>query len=304
MVRSIFVILVFALLILVPPGGAYGAQPSDDPETIRKELKNINKSTNWSDPASVKKASERTKQLRKQLLKLQVQRTADAPAPPPHPTAEQQEEAAKQSEITGKMLDKIQEAADKGEGALFDLAEPVRQEIEKEYEEDRDKSIKNQAYYRGLTTLVIDLSRKEAPVLINLLEKFTGIKILVLTGGANGAPVDLPMILDKAKNMPLTELHIFNFRGFLVNVPESIGAFSGLTKLSLFNNSLTKIPEAIATMKELQVLYVDINPITTLLPTVKGLTNLTELGVGKTKISAAEQEQLAKLLPNCRIVTQ
>lgn len=291
-----------ALVLAVTLQTAYGALLPDNPAAIKQELRSIRKNTDWNSPAATKKANARIDALIQQLLKLQSLQEAAESQDRGEVRADEDEDKAVLTRE--KVWQKTQEIADKGKGAKIDMAEPVRQKIMEEYEEDRDHSIKNPAIYQELTVLVIDLSRQEAPALIGLLDKFTGIKTLVLTGGANGAPVDLPYILGKAKKLPLTELYIFNFRGFLAAVPESVGAFTGLTRLSLFNNNITRLPAAVSKMKQLEVLHVDINPITTLMPTVKGLANLTEIGVGKTKISAAEQGQLVKLLPNCRIVTQ
>jgi len=291
-----------ALVFAVTLQTAYGAPLPDNPAAIKLELRSIRKNTDWNSPAATNKANARIDALMQQLQKLQSQRDdAESQARRETRADEDDDKAVLTRE---KVWQKTQEIAGKGKGAKIDMAEPVRQKIAEEYEEDRDHSIKNPTIYQELTVLVIDLSRQEAPALIGLLDKFTGIKTLVLTGGANGAPVDLPYILGKAKKLPLTELYIFNFRGFLAVVPESVGAFTGLTRLSLFNNNITRLPAAVSKMKRLEVLHVDINPVTTLMPTVKGLANLTEIGVGKTKISAAEQGQLVKLLPNCRIVTQ
>ncbi len=291
-----------AMVLAVTLQTAYGAPLPDNPAEIKQELRSIRKNTDWNSPAATKEANARIDELMQQLLKLQSQR--DAAESQARSEARPDEDEDKAVMTREEVWQKVQEIADKGKGAKIDMAEPVRQKVAEEYEEDRDHSIKNPAIYQEFTALVIDLSRQEAPALIELLDKFTGIKTLVLTGGANGAPVDLPYILGKAKKLPLTELYIFNFRGFLTAVPESVGAFTGLTRLSLFNNNIAGLPAAAGKMKQLAVLHVDINPITTLLPTVEGLTNLTELGIGKTKISAAEQGQLAKLLPNCRILTK
>lgn len=287
------------VLLLLPAYAAVAASPlPTDPLAIRNELRSLRKKSDAND----KKVRARIDALMQQLQKLQGQR--DAAESKARGEARPIEEGETAVMTREKMFESVQKAADKGKGAGLDLAEPVREQIVKEYEEDRDPAIRNPAYYQEQTVLVIDFSRKEAPALIAVMDKFVGIKTLILTGGEHGVPVDLPHILNKARNYPLTELHIYNFRGFLAAVPESVGTFTGLTKLSLFNNSIKKLPVAVGNMKHLQVLHVDINPITTILPSVKGLLALTEIGVGKTNISAAEQGQIAKLLPNCRMVTQ
>lgn len=290
--------LALAVLLVLPQVAVCAAPLPTNPNAIRNELRTLRKQASQNDP----NVRARIDALMKQLQKLQAQRDAAESQARGEERPDDDEDKAVMTRDT--MWEKVEETAAKGKGAKLDLAEPVRKEVAREYEEDRDKSIKNPAYYQHSTVLFIDLSSKEAPLLIDLLEKFTGITTLILTGGANGAPVDLPSILNKAKHQPLTELHIFNFLGFLTALPESIGSFKELTTLSLFNNNIYRLPAAVGELKQLQILHVDINPITTLLPTVKELVLLDELGVGKTNISAAEQAQLAKLLPNCRIVTE
>lgn len=287
-----------ALLLLLACVAVADAPLPTDPMAIRQELRALRKKTADGDPA----ARARIDALLQQLHRLQAQReAAESKARGEEKPAEEEDKAVLTRE---KMLEKVGEIAAKGKGAAADLAEPVRQAIIEEYEEDRDRSIKNPAYFQALTLLVIDLSSKQAPRLIEQLERFTSVDTLVLTGGARGAPVDLPAILRKAQKLPLTELHIVNFRGFLAAIPESIGTFAGLTKLSLFNNQIRRLPATVGKMKRLQVLHIDMNPIDSVLPVVQGLAQLRELGLGKTGVTVAEQAQIARLLPSCRIVTQ
>lgn len=289
--------LFLAILLVLPHVAECAAPLPTDPAAIRKELRALRKSVT-TDP----KAGARIDQLMKQLQKLQGERdAAESQAKGEQKPADADGTAVMTRE---KMYESVQKTADKGKGAELDLAETIREQVIQEYDEDRDKTIKNPLYYQEQTMLVIDLSRKEAAALIDVMDKFTSITTLVLTGGANGAPVDLPRILNKAKKYPLTELYIINFHGFLSSIPETISQFSGLTRLSLFGNNLKQLPAVVGKMKQLKILQVDINPITTLLPTVKGLVFLDEVGIGKTDISETEQAQLAKLLPNCKVTTK
>lgn len=293
--------LIFTVLMLfLLPAPVQAADPPlpTDPLAIRNELRSLRKKTADND----KKVRARIDALMKQLQKLQAQR--DAAESQARGEAKPDDDDDKAVMTREAMWNKVQEAAAQGKGAKLDLAEPVREKVTEEYKEDRDTSIRNPAYYQEANLLIIDLSREEAETLINLLEKFNGITTLILTGGVNGAPVNLPHILGKAKHLPLNELYIFNFKGFLNSIPESIGIFEGLTTLSLFNNTIQRLPVAVGKLKQLQILHVDINPIKSLFPVVKELVFLEEIGVGKTDISAEERQKLAELLPNCRIVTE
>lgn len=291
------VLVLIVLLLLLVPAQAEPPLPSD-PLAIRNELRALRKKTADND----KKVRARIDALMKQLQKLQGERdAAESQA-----RGEERPEVDDDKAVTTReqMWEQTQKIAEKGQGAEIDLAEPVRDKIVKVYDDDRDPSVKNSDFFQQQTLLVIDMSRKEADLLIDQLENFRGITTLVVTGGKHGAAVDLPRILDKAKHLPLKELYIFNFKQFLATAPESVGAFKNLERLALFNNNLTSIPTAISKMHGLKVLQIDMNPITTVLPTLAKQFGLRELGVGKTGISPAEQAKLAKLLPDCRIVTQ
>ena len=292
-------LLVLALLVLFPILAAAGEPPlPTDPLAIRNELRALRKKSADND----KTVRARIDALMRQLQKLQAQRdAAESQARGEEKPDDDHDKAVMTREA---MWDKVQEAAAKGKGEKLDLAEPVRKRVTEEYEKDRDTSIRNPVYYQEATVLIIDLSRKDSAALIDVMDKFTGITTLILTGGVNGAPVNLPLILERAKHLPLTELYIFNFKGFLSVIPESVGMFEDLATLSLFNNTIQTLPAAVGKMKQLRVLHVDLNPIKSLFPVVKELAFLEEIGAGKTGISAAELQQLAELLPNCRIVTE
>ena len=292
--------LVISGMLMLFPIMAVAADPPlpTDPLAIRNELRALRKKTADNN----KKVRARIDALLKQLQKLQGER--DAAESQARGEARPEVDDDKAVSTREKMAEKLLEAGTKRKGDDIDLAEVVRDKIIKVYEEDRDPAVKNPDFYQDQTVLVIDLSRKESKAIIDLLEKYRGIQTLVLTGGRFGAPVDLPRILDKAKHLPLKELYVFNFRQFLTAVPESVGTFKNLERLSLFNNNLSKIPAAIARMHGLKVLHIDMNPVTTVLPTLSKQFALRELGIGKTKISAAEQAKLAQLLPDCRIVTK
>lgn len=293
-------LIVALLMLFLLPVSVQAADPPlpTDPLAIRNELRALRKKTDAND----KKVRARIDALLQQLQKLQAQRDAAESQARGEEKPDDDDDKAVMTRET--MWDKVQAAAAQGKGTKLDLAAPVREKVTEEYKEDRDTSIRNPTYYQEARVLIIDLSRKEAQVLIDLLDKFSGITTLILTGGVNGAQVNLDLILKRANHLPLNELYIFNFRGFVSSIPDSISTFEGLTTLSLFNNTIQRLPVAVGKLKQLQILHVDINPIKSLLPVVKELVFLEEIGVGKTNISEAERQQLAELLPNCRIVTE
>jgi len=110
--------------------------------------------------------------------------------------------------------------------------------------------------------------------------------------------------LNKAKNYPLEELYIINFKIFVNSLPKQIKQFKNLKLLSVLNNNVKSLPSEVGSLTSLKTLYVDINPISTLLPTVGKLKQLEKLGVGKTNINESEIAKIKQLLPNCEVLLQ
>lgn len=155
-----------------------------------------------------------------------------------------------------------------------------------------------------MTLLVIDMSLKTVQRTIDQMEKFKSIKALVITGGESGVQVNLNDLLTRAKNYPLEELYIINFKNFVTVIPKQVGKFRNLTLLSITNNQLKALPPEVSSLSRLKTLYADINPISTIISTVGKLKQLDTLGIGKTSIAQSEIEQIKKQLPNCRIELQ
>jgi hypothetical protein len=193
---------------------------------------------------------------------------------------------------------------EQGKDADILLAEPLREEIIEEYKDDESPIIKSQDYLDEMTMLVIDMSLKTVQRTIDQMEKFKSIKTLIITGGKFGTAVDLQNLLNKAKNYPLEELYIINFKIFVNSIPKQIKQFKNLKLLSILNNNVNSLPAEVENLKSLKTLYVDINPLTTLLPTVGKLNQLENLGIGQTNIAQSEIDKIKQLLPNCKILLQ
>jgi Leucine-rich repeat (LRR) protein len=149
--------------------------------------------------------------------------------------------------------------------------------------------------------LVLNLSLPNAQVLIMQMELFKSIKTLIVTCNSGGAPVDLAQIIDKARGYPLQRLYITNFRGFVSTIPD-LSRFKGLTVLALYGNDLRAVPPSVGTLNHLQSLYLDANPVGSVAETVKTLSQLTELGITKTGVSAEERRRIQQLLPDCKLL--
>jgi Leucine-rich repeat (LRR) protein len=112
------------------------------------------------------------------------------------------------------------------------------------------------------------------------------------------------MLVSKAKNYPLVELYIINFRQFVTAVPKTVSSFKNLELLALYNNSITQLPPEISELVSLKKLYVDLNPLTTLVPEIGLLNKLDTLGAVQTSLPESEILRISESLPNCKILHQ
>ncbi len=301
----------FLLILTLFFWSVSGAQNTQSPEQIRQEMARIRQTTNWDDPAAAKKANEQIKELAKKLM---AGNSAMGGG-----TGQQQQQGGdpgskdgqKMGEINQAMADhkmdvysQIWKAAAGGKGADILLAEPLREEIKKEFQEEEAGTGGSDLASEETTMLYLDMSSKTINLVIDQMENYKSIKTLIIAGGKNGAPVNLNDLFSKAKKYPLEVLYVINFGQFVKSIPESILNFKKLNELGLFNNNIEKLPVAVGSLKSLKNLYVDVNPISTLTPVVNTLTSLDTLGVAKTNIGEAELVKLKNSLPNCIILEQ
>lgn len=285
-------ILLFLLVFSV------GVFAQNNAAAIREQMAKIRQSTNWDDPAAVKKANEQIHELSKKLM-MTGKPQGELPK---NLTKEEQDEAKEEAaDNKMKMIGQIMKSASGGEEADILLAEPVREEIKEEYEEDEFPKKINQQFLQEMTVLVIDMSSPTVGYSIDLMKMYKSIKTLIITGGKSGAMVDLSDILNHASAYPLEQLYIINFRDNVSSIPEEVGRFKKLNTLSLFNNKLNQLPASIGSMAGLDSLFVDQNPISTLEPAIGTLKNLKKLGIAHTSVTDDEVIKIKSLLPNCQI---
>lgn len=289
-----YFLLIWALLFAV---SAFSQDM--DAAQIKKRMAEIRKTTDWDDPAASKKANDEIKELSKKLM---LSGKNQNPANESDSLKLEQEEENIDYKL--KLLGQINESVRQGEGGDILLGKPIREEIIEEFKNDESPIIKNPEYFEEMTLLVIDMSLKTVQRTIDQMEKFKSIKILIITGGQFGTAVNLDDLLKKAKNYPLEELYIINFKIFVSSIPAQIKQFKNLKLLSVLNNNVSSLSVEVGSLASLKTLYVDINPVSTLLPTVEKLKKLEKLGVGKTGISESEIAQIKELLPNCEVLLQ
>jgi hypothetical protein len=286
-------------------------QNTQSPEQIRQEMARIRQTTNWDDPAAAKKANEQIRELSKKLM-------AGNQMPAGSGANQQQQggntsskDAQKLNELNQEMLDQkmdiwtqIWKSAAGGEGADILLADPLREEIVEEFKEEESPKSINSEVLEKMTYLYLDMSLTTVHRTIDVMQNFKSINTLIITGGINGVPVDLREILNKAVDYPLTTLYIMNFRKFVDQIPKEINNFSKLQTLAIFNNNLQQIPEMSGFASNIDSLFVDLNPLTTLYPIIQKLNNLKKLSIVQTNISDSEIQQIQTILPNCKILAK
>jgi Leucine-rich repeat (LRR) protein len=290
------IILCF-LLMPVIPGFSQGQQKSAD--QLKAEMALIRRTTDWSNQTESKKAQATIEELSRQLMMIRQ--------------AEQQQQAGvaidsaklkEEVEYRMQLWHQLMEGVSQGEGGDILIAKPLREKIVEAYKNDESPRIMSPDFLEEQTYLCIDMSVPTIQRIIDQMDKFKSIKILLITCSRELNPVDLGELLERAKNYPLEQLHIINFRQQVSEIPSSIGNFESLQVLSLFNNNIGELPESVSQLLSLKKLYIDINPLTSLLPAARDLKNLVTLGIAETNISVSETEQLRALLPNCKILVQ
>jgi hypothetical protein len=286
-------------LILLLPCATYPQAKQKSADELKKEMAQIRQNTNWSNQAESDSAQVKIEALSKQLMmirKMEQQQQAGATVD----SAKLQEEAEYKMGLWKQMM----AAVDQGENGDILLAKPLREKIVEAYKDDETPKVKNPLYYEEQTFLCIDMSVPTIQRIIDQMENFKSIKSLMITCSREPVAVDLGDILSRAKNYPLEQLHIINFKNYVTDVPESIDQFPNLKMLSLFNNNIDQLPASVAKLVSLQTLYVDMNPVPTVMPIVQSLNKLETLGVARTQIGDSEIKQIKTMLPNCKVLVQ
>lgn len=297
--QRITTFILFFLICLVVQAQNSGKEVA----TIRKQMADIRKNTDWNDPGAAKVANAKVEALSVKLT--QAIRNSKSPVQQPQDgnntetaTGMQQEMDDYSNQLWNQMMKIVRE------GGSMDLAAPLRQEIAKEYKEDENPTVRNLEYLNEMTLLYIDMSSPNVQFVIDQMENYKSIKTLVITGGKHGAAVNLENLIAKAAHYPLEQLYITNFKGFVTKVPLSISNFRDLNYLALYNNKISHLPPEISSIVQLKSLYIEMNPIVTILPSIKTLNNLDTLGIAKTQITNDEIYRIKQQLPNCKIIQQ
>ncbi len=296
-IQILFLFLVICFSVVAQNTG-------NDAASIRAQISAIRKSTNWSDAAAAKTANAKIQELAGKLT--QALRQGKPQTPPPGSEGIKPEEAAKiqqdNDDYSNKLWNQMMKIVSEGGKGKWDLAEPLREEIVEEYKEDESLKVACPEFLEEMTYLCINMSMPGVQMVIDQMENYKSIKILVITGGKAGAPVDLETIIAKAANYPLQQLCIINFRNFVTNIPKSVGNFPKLTSLMLYNNQIRQLPPELSSLNSLKKFCVDINPLVSLTPTIDKLNKLDTLGIAKTQITEAEINRIKLELPNCKIL--
>jgi hypothetical protein len=291
-----------ALLALALTGAAARAAEAS-PAELRKEMLEIRQATNWEDPAAAEAAEAKLKVLRRRLLGEDPAAKGTAAPGGAGAAAGTASDGRPDNRGAGghaDMQERIAEGVATG-GHTVDLGKTIGEVIDEKLTEDRDATPRNPQVLEQLDTLVLDLSTPEGRGLAARLDAFRGVKRLVVTGGSSGAPIALDPLLALGAALPLEELWVVGFHGYLTSLSPRVAGFRGLRKLGLFGNALSDLPPALGGLSGLEELLIDSNPIATVLPVASRLPRLARLGIGGTRIGAAERATLQKLLPRCRI---
>ncbi|MFZ2285371.1 MAG: hypothetical protein WAV93_00120 [Bacteroidales bacterium] len=285
------------MFLTISPLIPQGQQKSAD--QLKAEMAQIRRTTNWSNETESIKAQARIEDLSQQLMMIRQ--------------AEQQQKAGmevdsaklkEEVEYRMQLWHQLMEGVSQGESGDILIAKPLRDKIVEAYKNDESPRIVSPGFLEEQTYLCIDLSVPTIQRIIDQMDKFKSIKILLITCTGKLNPVDLEDILGRAGNYPLEQLHIINFKQYVTEIPSSVSNFKSLKVLSLFNNNIGELPECVSQLSSLKKLFIDINPLSSLLPVAVALEHLDTLGIAKTNIPENETEELHTLLPDCKILVQ
>jgi len=289
----------FLLFFIISSFFSLLAQQDLTSQQIKDLMSQIREDTDWSDPVASKKANDQIKKLSKQLMMSRVNKNPSNESDSIHAEVQKQN-----IETISNMWNQITESAKDGERADVFLGKTIREKIVEEYKNDESPNIKNQEYLDEMDLLVIDMSLRTVQRTIDQMERYKSIKTLIITGGKNGAIVDLNDLLKRAEKYPLEELYIINFKNFVTQIPKQIKHFKNLRLLAVFDNNINSLPAELGNLTTLKKLYIDMNPVSVLMPTVGKLKHLEKLGVVKTNISDSEITAIKKILPDCEVLFQ
>lgn len=296
-IQILFLFLVICMMVSAQNTG-------NDAASIRAQMSTIRKTTNWSDPAAAKEANAKIQELSAKLTS--ALRQGKPQILPPGSEDIKPEEAAKiqqeNDDYSNKLWNQMMKIVQEGGQGKWDLAEPLREEIAAEYKEDESLKVVSPEFLEEMTYLCINMSMPGVQMVIDQMENYKSIKILLITGGKNGVPVDLESIISKAANYPLQCLYIINFRNFVTKIPKSVANFPKLTSLMLYNNQISQLPPELSSLNSLKKFCVDINPLVSLTPAINNMNALDTLGIAKTQITEAEINRIKTELPNCKIL--
>ena len=270
-------------------------KPATDTAQIRKEMARLRRSTNWDDPVERELTNLKIQELAEKLLQAQKQASGAESGSPSNPESEDDGDPRMKIWKSGLASAKASNGAD------ILLSTEIRKDIVEAFRDDETPTVKNPEYAEALDVLVLNLSLPRAPVLIRQMDQFKSIRTLIVTCNSGGAPVDLAQIIEKARGYPLQRLYITNFKNNVSAIPD-LSRFKDLTVLALYGNDLRAVPPSVGALTHLQSLYLDANPVPSVVDAIRTLPGLAELGIAKTGVSAEERKRIQQLLPGCKLL--
>jgi hypothetical protein len=288
---------VFLFYLMFLAALVFAQKTNMNADQIRQEIARVRHETNYNDPVKAKEANEKIKELSKQLIILS--QTSDQKSNVPE-KAKSEDEADFRIQLFDEMTRIV--ASDKN--SEMDLALGLRNEIVEDYKEDESPKNIPPEFLQEMTLLVIDMSLPTIQRTIDLMQNYKSISTLVITGGKNGAAVNLTDLMTRAAKFPLKNLYIINFREFVTTIPEQVNQFKNLSTLAIYNNKISQLPNMSGCSAQLDSLFVDANPVATLFPVVSSMSKLKALGIAKTSVSPAEVNKIEALLPKCKILSK
>jgi Leucine-rich repeat (LRR) protein len=296
----VIILLSFSMLGITP-GNAQNSTP-DSTEYMLQEIQRLTLETNWNNEAAAKAAVARIEALNKQLNSNTLEDDLESEEPDSQEADQSLNPTLNKDIMYGKAWEAAIKAGTDALDADFDMAEPLREQIKSEYEEEEKDQFSLEPKDEP-KTLIIDFAQQEGLLLYKNLANYRLVETLIFLNGSYASGFDADQAVNRSAHLPLKSIGVLGFGSRVSAIPEGIGHLNQLREIIWIGNEVVSIPTLAHKCEMLENLYLDSNPIVQISMSLSGLKHLKKLGLGKTKLTQEELNRLKIMFPSCQILT-
>ncbi len=297
----------FLLFLMIDPAAISYAQVKSELSNseITEQINKIIQSTNWTNDAEAKAAGLKIEALTRLLGQNPEKPDTIIPSGASAQDSAILNEDALQDRLFKIALDAFDAKATDAENLSVDLSAPVRNEIIREYKEDKmDSYVLTQADMPHL--VVIDFNEESSVQELSVMLQNPNVRDLVLLYGPYANQFGLENLLDTICKLPLKTLVI---SGFHVITPEEahtlplvLPKFPELEVFYWIKNGKREFSPIATSTPILKEFYLDSYPSTGLTGILEGLKSLSVFGYSGMSLDVHQINVLKTLFPHCKFV--